>query len=396
VKPAEFRQEPSVSTPGLSRTPAGGLVVVVGPGLNNQGGIAAVNSVYQSVGMFDNRPPAGETAGSKREHSWERPEGLRVLFFETVCEGSRLIKILYSLWRTVLFALWFPRSRLVVHLHVSTGVSFIRKYIFLTLARIKGAKILLHIHPFTFWDYAESGSRCRRRMVSRALHDANQIIVLTEGAARRARRVVPEEKIVVLPNPLNLQALQIHPATKRDEELVVFLGWYLPSKGVYDLIEALARLGGRHPALKAIFGGCKETSGVESAVRARGLDRVIEVCGWLDRDRVRTLLHACSVFALPTYTEGVPMVLLEAMACGAPIVTCPVGGIPDVAQEGRNVVYVEAGDIQGLTEALHQLLIDGHRREELSANNAGDARRFDVRGLSSRLASIYQRVCDAP
>jgi len=364
--------------------------------LNNQGGIAAVNAVYQSVGMFDNRPPAGETEGSRREHSWDRPEGLRVLFFETVCEGSWPIKILYSLWRAVLFAFWFPRSRLVVHLHVSTGISFFRKYVFLILARTKGAKILLHIHPFTFWDYAESGSRFRRRAVSRALHEADRIIVLTESAARRARRIVPEEKIVVLLNPLNVQALQMHPATKRDKELVVFLGWYLPSKGVYDLIEALARLGGRHPALKAIFGGCKETSSVKCAVRARGLDRVIEVCGWLDRGQVKTLLHSCSIFALPTYTEGVPMVMLEAMACGAPIVTCPVGGIPDVVQEGRNVVYVEAGDVQGLTEALHQLLIDGRRREELSANNTGDARRFDVRGLSSQLASIYQRICDAP
>jgi glycosyltransferase involved in cell wall biosynthesis len=369
------------------------LVIVVGAGLKNQGGIAAVNSVYQSIGMFENRPPQGGGAGD-RSSSWGKRD-VWVLYFESACEGSKIVKLLYSVWRATLFALWFPRSSLIVHLHVSTGVSFIRKCLYLLLARSKDAKILVHVHPFNFWDYAESGGALRRWAVSWALEKADAVIVLTDSAARRARTFAPEDKIIVLPNPVDCRALQMIPAPKREKEMVLFLGWYVSSKGVYDLIEALARLRGLHPTLKATFGGCKETSRVRRAVRVRGLEGVVTVCGWLEKERVRTLLHACSVLALPTYTEGIPMVMLEAMACGAPIVTCPVGGIPDVVQDGRNVVYVAPGDVQSLTEALHQLLIDERRRDKLSDNNIADARKFDVGGLSSRLGSIYERVFEA-
>jgi glycosyltransferase involved in cell wall biosynthesis len=370
------------------------LVIVVGAGLKNQGGIAAVNSVYQSIGMFDNRPPQGEGAGG-RTSSWGCPRGVGVHYFESACEGSKIVKLLYSVWRATLFALWFPRASLIVHLHVSTGASFIRKCLYLLLARSKDAKILIHVHPFSFWDHAESGGSFRRRAVSWALDQADTVIVLTDSAARRARMFASGGKVVVLPNPVDCGALQMSPAPKREKEMVLFLGWYVASKGVYDLIEALARLRERHPALKATFGGCKETLRVKRVVRARGLQGVVAVSGWLEKERVRTLLHECSVLALPTYSEGIPMVMLEAMACGAPIVTCPVGGIPDIVQEGRNVVYVVPGDVQGLTEALHQLLIDEGRRVELSANNANDAREFDVGGLSSRLGAIYERLFDA-
>jgi len=388
----------SEAVPGFSEevqtTPVRRLVIVVGAGLKNQGGIAAVNSVYQSFGMFENRPPQDRGAGG-RTSSWSGPRGVWVHYFESACEGRNIVKLLYSVWRATLFALWFPRSSLIVHLHVSTGVSFIRKCIYLLLARSKSAKILIHVHPFGFWDYAESGGRLRRWTVLWALDRADTVMVLSDSAARRARMFAPAGKIVVLPNPVDCRALQMSPAPRREIEMVLFLGWYVASKGVYDLIEALARLRERHPALKATFGGCKETSRVKRAVRARDLQGVVEVCGWLDKDRVKTLLHACSVLVLPTYTEGIPMVILEAMACGAPIVTCPVGGIPDVVQEGRNVVYVVPGDVQGLTEALHRLLIDDRRRDELSANNVDDARKFDVGGLASRLGSIYERVFDA-
>jgi len=209
---------------------------------------------------------------------------------------------------------------------------------------------------------------------------------------RKARAIAPRIEIDVLPNPVNLEELRLAPRPARTTGLILFLGWYVRSKGVFDLIEALAQLRERHPELRAVFGGYKATHSVRRAVRARGLRDKVEVCGWLDRSAVTRLLHSCAIFALPSYSEGLPMALLEAMACGAPIVTCPVGGIPEVAREGRNALYVQPGDIQGLVEALHRLLADSAIRFSQSECNEADARRFDVGPLMARLEENYEKL----
>ena len=84
------------------------------------------------------------------------------------------------------------------------------------------------------------------------------------------------------------------------------------------------------------------------------------------------------------------MVLLEAMACGTPVVTCPVGGIPAVARDGRNALFVQPGDIEGLAAAIERLLDDDALREAMSQANREDVRRYDVRTLGSSLLEIYR------
>jgi colanic acid/amylovoran biosynthesis glycosyltransferase len=77
------------------------------------------------------------------------------------------------------------------------------------------------------------------------------------------------------------------------------------------------------------------------------------------------------------------------MACGAPIVTCPVGGIPAVARDGRNALFVRPGDVEGLTAALERLLDDPALREAMSQANREDVRRYDVRTMAASLLEIY-------
>lgn len=369
-------------------------VVVVGPDLGAKGGISAVNRVYRSAGLFANRstPLSGQGAAAGEPHV---AADYTVQYFESSRDGSPPIKLFFGISRLIQFALTPLMRPAVVHLHSSVGASFLRKSVYLWLARLKGARIVLHIHPSSFWDDMELARGLTPRVRGWALSNSDLVIVLTGGAMRKALAAAPGAKVVVLPNPVDVHGLQMDPKPARRTDLIVFLGWYVRSKGVFDLIEALERLRGAYPALRAVFGGFKGADQVRRVVRSRGLDDRIEVCDWLDRNEVTMLLRTCAIFALPTYTEGIPMVLLEAMACGAPIVTCPVGGIPEILMEHRNAIFCQPGDIQGLVKALHSLLADPAARASQSGFNEADAQQFDVRHLLPQLEEHYRQVLSA-
>ncbi|HYS05958.1 MAG TPA: glycosyltransferase family 4 protein [Candidatus Dormibacteraeota bacterium] len=367
------------------------MVLVIAPDLRARGGISAVMRVLSSGGLFDARRGPHPRACVPSVDAREPKETFEVRHFASARDGSLAGKFLFSLYRLAIFAVTRLSRPSLVHVHTSTGVSFLRKSAYVWLASLKGARILLHIHPGEFWDQLESAGVLRRRAVMSALRRSDGIVVLTEVIARKARSVTTGVEISVLPNAVNLKELAIHPRPAREEALIAFLGWYVKSKGAFDLLEALVTVHIRCPEMRAVFGGWKGSSTLKNRVRTLGLADVVDIQGWLGRDEVTSLLSRCTVFVLPSYTEGVPMVILEAMGCGAPIVTCPVGGIPDVAIEGRNAVYVRPGDIQALAETLLHILNDEKARTEMSRANLMDARRYDVTVVIKELRGRYEK-----
>ena len=360
-----------VARPGSGR----GLVVVVTPALEAKGGISRVNALYQRIGLFG-----------------AHQNGLEVRLHPSTIDGGIAAKTLFSVWQLLRFAFTpLPRPA-IVHLHASWHSSFWRKMAYARISWLKGARVLLHVHPTYFMDFYESSDPLRQRAIRATIRRCQALIVLTEEMASRLRALAPDSRVYVLPNPVDLSEFCAPPLPQRDPATVVFLGWFVPGKGAYDLLEALARLHGRRPGLHAVFGGYKREDELRERVRTLGLEQTVEVAGWCGRADVVRLLRTCTLFALPTYSEGIPMVLLEAMACGTPVVTCPVGGIPAVARDGRNALFVRPGDVEGLAAAIERLLDDQALREAMSQANREDVRRYDVRTIGSSLLEIYREL----
>lgn len=360
------------------QAPARRLVVVVTPALETKGGISRVNALFDRIGLF-------------RVHE----DGLEVRLHPSTIDGGIAAKTLFSAWQLLRFALTpLPRPA-IVHLHASWHASFWRKLAYAWISWGKGAQVLLHIHPTYFMDFYESSGPLQQRAIRATIRRCEALMVLTEEMATNLKAIAPERRPYVMPNPVALDELVADPVPARQAETVVFLGWFVPGKGAYDLLEALARLRERRPGLRAVFGGYKMEDQLRERVRSLGLDQAVEVAGWCGRADVVRLLQTCTLFALPTYSEGIPMVLLEAMACGAPVVICPVGGIPSVARDERNALFVRPGDIDGLTAALERLLDDTALRETMSQANREDARRYDVRTVETALLQIYAELAGA-
>jgi glycosyltransferase involved in cell wall biosynthesis len=360
------------------RGPQRGLVVVVTPALEAKGGISRVNALYQRIGLFGTHE-----------------DGLEVRLHPSTIDGGIAAKTLFSAWQLLRLVFTPLPRRAIVHLHASWHSSFWRKMAYAWVSWWKGAQVLLHVHPTYFMDFYEGCGPLRQRAIRATIRRCQALMVLTEEMAAKLRTLAPDVSVYVMPNPVDLEEFSAQPLPVRQPATVAFLGWFVPGKGAYDLLEALARLQGRRPGLRAVFGGYKQEDQLRERVRTLGLGGIVNVAGWCGRADVVRLLRTCTLFALPTYSEGIPMAVLEAMACGTPVVTCPVGGIPTVARDGRNALFVRPGDIEGLTAALERLLDDPALCEAMSQANREDARRYDVRTLGASLLGIYRELAGA-
>ncbi len=360
-----------VARPG----PGSGRVIVVTPALDAKGGISRVNALYGRAGLFGTHA-----------------DGLEVRLHPSTIDGGPVAKLAFSAWQLFRFALAPLPPRTIVHLHVSWHASFWRKMAYAWFSWWKGARVLLHVHPTYFMDFYEGSDPLRRKAIRATLQRCRALMVLSEEMAASLAALAPGCAMYVMPNPVDLDEFGAEPLPAREPATVVFLGWFVPGKGAYDLLEALARLKGRRPGLRAVFGGYKLEEQLRERVRRLDLAGTVEVAGWCGREDVIRLLRACTMFALPTYSEGIPMALLEAMACGAPIVTCPVGGIPAVARDGRNALFVRPGDVEGLAAALERLLDDSALRDAMSRANREDVRRYDVRSMLAELLATYREL----
>jgi glycosyltransferase involved in cell wall biosynthesis len=125
-------------------------------------------------------------------------------------------------------------------------------------------------------------------------------------------------------------------------------------------------------------------------ISERGLDNSAEVLGWVSGRQKLDLIHSSYALVLPSYTEGLPNVILEAMAGRLPIITTPVGGIPSVLEDEKTAVFIEPGNVDSIAEAIVSLLTNERKSTEIS-NSAFQhvCRQYSLDAISRGLEDIY-------
>jgi glycosyltransferase involved in cell wall biosynthesis len=148
----------------------------------------------------------------------------------------------------------------------------------------------------------------------------------------------------------------------------------VPGKGIDVLLGALARINGGGVAVEAdVVGDGPDRERLAGRIRELGLDGRVRLHGPAPQERVRELLADATVFCLPSFSEGVPVVLMEAMASGVPVVATRITGVPELVEEERSGVLVPPGRADLLADALERVLrAEPAEREEMGA--AGRAR----------------------
>jgi len=182
------------------------------------------------------------------------------------------------------------------------------------------------------------------------------------------------------------------------ERKLVSIGRLSEQKGQLLLVEALGQLRRQGLRVELDFVGDGELRPqVERAIVEQGLTDSVKIAGWADGETVRRILDACSAFVLPSFAEGLPVVIMEAMARGRPVLSTYVAGIPELVQPGQNGWLVAAGSVDDLANAVREVVTTPFEvlAEMGRKARARVAEQHDVRRIGRRLATLMQSTCSS-
>ncbi|MEE6139560.1 glycosyltransferase family 4 protein [Mycobacterium sp. 050128] len=278
----------------------------------------------------------------------------------------------------------------VLHVHYSLRGSVVRKSVPLFVARRRGIPTIVHCHSSHFFAWLDELSWPRRLAVRAALRaDYSVVLGHTHFEGLRSSLGFDEAKIRVLYNPVVIPATVPSPRTGQPLRMVS-LGRLGTNKGSYDLVRAINMLPNKiRSGLRLTLAGDGEVDEVREFVHSNALDDTIDVVGWVGPERRDELLAESSIFVLPSYSEGLPMAVLEAMANGVVPVTTAVGAIPEVVTDKVNGLLVRPGDAAQLSDTLQSLIVDVELRNRLAAAAYTRACEFDVARWREGLHDVW-------
>jgi glycosyltransferase involved in cell wall biosynthesis len=343
----------------------------MGPALDVRGGITTVEQL-----ICDYLPPYAS-----------------VRHVATIGEGSKLssaavfARAVHTLSRTLA-----DIDPAIVHIHFASRGSALRKLFLANMVIRARRPLILHAHGASFDQFHRSLPAPVRSLVCRVLQQASVLIALSSQWRDfyvHECEVSPSQ-VVVLPNPVRVPS-RVPDRAGRTQVQFLHLGRLGKRKGGYDVVNAFAALpDALRDRARLVLAGDGDVEGMKKLAAPFG--ERIRVLSWIDAHERDRLLAESDVFVLPSYAEGVPMALLEAMAAGLPCITTPVGGIPDVFTHGTEGLMVTPGDAGQLGAAMTTFIGDEPARLAAGKRAYESARAFDVHAYARLLADIYQRI----
>jgi glycosyltransferase involved in cell wall biosynthesis len=318
-------------------------------------------------------------------------EHQNITILPSCVDKSKFGKLVY-LWKQYIKYLYLLASSTVnvVHIHTSSRVSFLRKSLFIITAKLFNKKIIIHVHPSHFIDFINSTNIFVRLLIRKILNSARAIIVLTNNVKSELRKYGVEVDIKIVPNPVCLNDFRNINHIIRDDCTLLYLGWIIKEKGVYDLLQVASEMKKELRELKLIYCGNKETEKLRNMVVSMGVDEFVEVREWIDNEQKARLLSKSTALILPSYTEGMPNVILEAMASGLPVLTTPVGGIPEILEDYINCVFIMPGDLEDICSKTIMFLKDNKLRKNIADNNLLKVVQYDSTNIVKQIHSLYE------
>jgi glycosyltransferase involved in cell wall biosynthesis len=291
---------------------------------------------------------------------------------------------------------------LAVHVCTSGGLASPRDVLTLKIIRHFGVPSLIHYRmgeiPRIF---AEKGREWRWTLA--AMMQADVVVTLDIRSEACVRKCLPDKRVLTLPNLVEIDALDAIAAKPDDSRIgrdgfhVTFVGQIVPKKGVLELVKAAAKFAckGLHlnlvgPVSTSFLGQLKTTAAASGSVDW------FHHHGSQPHDDAVRMMASSDVVALPSYTEGFPNVIAEAMALGKPILASAVGAIPEMLDIGGPEecgIVVPPQKIEPLADALDRLLTKSDFREDLGKKARQRAERlFSVPVASRLLTDLWDSI----
>lgn len=321
-------------------------ILTLGPDIYIKGGISAVLKSYSEIAYSPFN------------------------FEKTTVEGSILPKalILLGLYFKLPYYIFF-RNISIVHIHSASGRSFIRKKMLIDYLSLFNVAIIFHLHGAEFQVFAR---KYGTQKIKKTLSKCKKVVVLSQEWEKFMKEEIGHDNTMIINNIVPFpNTAGLPPKAKNAPMELLFLGVIGARKGVFDLLNIIATNKQYYKdKIMLRIGGNGEVKKLKQFIETNKLSSFVEFVGWIGGKEKIELLKSCDIYILPSYNEGLPISILEAMSYGKAIVSTRVGGIPSIVKNNHNGFLTEPGDLEGIKKAIDHLL-----------ENKEDTRTFGERSL---------------
>ena len=303
-------------------------------------------------------------------------------------QGCKWQKICFAL-KSYIYALFEIWKYDIIHFHaVPVFACLIIQLPVYLLALVGHKKIIIHLHMGN-----QIGEYKDKRLFNWYIKRACLIVVLANLWKEKFKKEwFPHQKtpVEVLYNPY----FPVESIDYEKREHTILMAAYLNENKGYDvLFRACQRILPKFPDWKLVIMGDGDVNGAKQLAKELGIDKQTIFAGYVVGDEKHRIFQEGSIYCMCSYQEGFPMVVLEAWGYGIPLITTPVGGLPDVIEEGKNAIVFPFGDVDCLANSL-QLLIEDEKKRKLMSSFSKEfvEHKFSIDIVNHQLEDIYIRL----
>ena len=304
----------------------------------------------------------------------------------TQIQRSSLWKLWYGVKAAIIapFILWRYD---IIHFHTTPGTSQYTQLPQLILAKLFGKKVIEEVHVGN-----QLNNHTNNKIFKWWLGKADLLVLL----AKKWEDLLHEKYYdIKVPTTVLYNACEmVEPVDdSKRKNLIIMAGMLNDNKAPNLLLEAWKEINTKYPDWHITFMGNGEVERFKQMAKDMNLGKSVDFPGYVVGEQKKEYMRAASIYCLCSYEEGFPMAVLESWAWGIPVITTPVGGLPDVIEEGRNCLTFPFGDSHQLAVQLERLIKDKQLRNEMAEYSRKFANdHFSLETISDNLDSIYQNL----
>jgi len=199
----------------------------------------------------------------------------------------------------------------------------------------------------------------------------------------------------IIYNPIVLKSQVIPQVKKSDEEIrFIFMGRLGSRKGVFDILEAAKRI--ENKFIRIYLYGDGDIEKVNRIINEEGLNQSVKVSSWISGSEKEKAFRTADVLLLPSYSEGLPMSVLEALSYGLPVISTAVGGTAEAILHQENGLLITPGDVEALTKSIDMLATSYDLRKKMGEASYRLAQtKFDLSTVMRQLTDLYSGLLPA-
>lgn len=308
--------------------------------------------------------------------------------------AKKVAQILSDAWQELRTLLKQQPDLVHVNSSFNSG-AFWRDALYVLIARLCNKPVFLQMHGGDLATFLAIYPRMIGSLILFVLRRVQCISVLSESQYAPLIQAGLTKNALILPNMIDSEKHQVcnqgSALDRRGATFIVIASHFTIEKGVYDIIHAFEKTLKAAPNSRLIMvGGGQEAAPLIQQCREKGLMDSILFTGFIDRNEIQAHLQEADVFVLPSHSEGFPMVVLEAMACGLPVISTRVGAIPEMLNNEDDTLIFPAGDVEAMSLCMTQLAGSALLRQRIGqANRNRIENHYDMHIVSDQFATIY-------